>query len=169
MRASPVFQRMFANPMTEKASGKVEIEDTNPEEFGDFLKAISSKQELPNRKFNEHFRMLNQIHFSASNVFALLILADRYDCKLLRGLCEKHLMNCVEIPFIHRLKCANSYELNKLKVIFEVKLTKQVRSVFFYSTVFKKNICVSLVIDIICFRQITETSFRVESDFLIFF
>jgi hypothetical protein len=49
IRASPVFQRMFANDMTEKASGTVEIKDTNPTEFGDFLKAISPKQEHPNR------------------------------------------------------------------------------------------------------------------------
>jgi hypothetical protein len=49
IRASPVFQRMFANEMTEKETGKVEIKDTNPEEFGDFLKAISPKQQHPNR------------------------------------------------------------------------------------------------------------------------
>jgi hypothetical protein len=55
MLASPVFQRMFANPMTEKATGKVEIKDTNPEEFGHFLKAISPKQELPNRQFIKCF------------------------------------------------------------------------------------------------------------------
>jgi hypothetical protein len=54
MRASPVFNRMFANEMTERATGKVEkIKDTNPEEFGDFLKAISPKQENPNRVFYE--------------------------------------------------------------------------------------------------------------------
>jgi hypothetical protein len=52
-QASKVFQRMFANEMTEKSSGKVVIEDTNVAEFGDFLKAISPKQELPNRKFYE--------------------------------------------------------------------------------------------------------------------
>jgi hypothetical protein len=50
LNASPVFQRMFANEMTEKTTGKVNIKDTNPEEFGDFLKAISPKQEHPNRK-----------------------------------------------------------------------------------------------------------------------
>jgi hypothetical protein len=50
MRVSAVFERMFANEMTEKATGKVEIEDTNPEEFGEFLKAISPKQERPNRE-----------------------------------------------------------------------------------------------------------------------
>jgi hypothetical protein len=50
LRSSPVFHRMFANEMTEKATGKVEIEDTNPEEFGEFLKAISPKQEHPTRK-----------------------------------------------------------------------------------------------------------------------
>jgi hypothetical protein len=42
---------MLASEMTEKSTGKVEIEDTNAEEFGDFLKAISPKQELPNREF----------------------------------------------------------------------------------------------------------------------
>jgi hypothetical protein len=41
---------MFTAEMTEKATGEVKIEDTNAEEFGDFLKAISPKQEHPNRK-----------------------------------------------------------------------------------------------------------------------
>jgi hypothetical protein len=41
---------MFAYEMTEKTTRKVDIKDTNPEEFGDFLKAISQKQENPNRK-----------------------------------------------------------------------------------------------------------------------
>jgi hypothetical protein len=50
MFASPVFKRMFANGMTEKSSGKLVIEDTNPEEFSDFLKAISPKQEHPTRE-----------------------------------------------------------------------------------------------------------------------
>jgi hypothetical protein len=49
MRASDVFHRMFTAEMTEKATGEVKIEDTNAEEFGDFLKAISPKQEHPNR------------------------------------------------------------------------------------------------------------------------
>jgi hypothetical protein len=57
IRASPVFQRMFANEMTEKASGKVEIKDTNPEEFGDFLKAISPRQEHPNRGFHGDYHI----------------------------------------------------------------------------------------------------------------
>src|SRR4051794_14745686 len=50
IRASPVFQRMFANDMTENSTGTVKIEDTNAEEFGAFLKAISPKQEHPTRK-----------------------------------------------------------------------------------------------------------------------
>jgi hypothetical protein len=41
---------MFTHEMTEKKTGKVVIEDTNPEEFGDFLKAISPKQEHPTRR-----------------------------------------------------------------------------------------------------------------------
>jgi hypothetical protein len=49
MQASPVFHRMFTAEMTEKATGEVKIEDTNADEFGDFLKAISPKQEHPNR------------------------------------------------------------------------------------------------------------------------
>jgi hypothetical protein len=55
MFASPVFQRMLTHEMTEKKTGKVEIKDTNPEEFGDFLKAISPKQEHPNRGFHGNF------------------------------------------------------------------------------------------------------------------
>jgi hypothetical protein len=61
MRASPVFQRMFASEMTEKALGKVVIEDTNPEEFGDFLKAISPKQEHPAREL-----FSNEIHIGTT-------------------------------------------------------------------------------------------------------
>jgi hypothetical protein len=49
MQASPVFQRMFTAEMTEKKTGEVKMEETNAEEFGDFLKAISAKQEYPNR------------------------------------------------------------------------------------------------------------------------
>jgi hypothetical protein len=52
MQASPFFHRMLTAEMTEKATGEVNIEDTgtNAEEFGDFLKAISPKQEHPNRE-----------------------------------------------------------------------------------------------------------------------
>jgi hypothetical protein len=52
-------------------------------------------------------------------VFALVKLADRYDCQTLRDRCELHLMDCVEIPFIHRLTCANFYGLDKLKVFLK--------------------------------------------------
>jgi hypothetical protein len=51
VNASPVFHRMFTAEMTEKATGEVKIKDTTAEEFGDFLKAISPKQEHPNRQF----------------------------------------------------------------------------------------------------------------------
>jgi hypothetical protein len=51
IRASPVFKRMFTVEMKEKSTGKVDdIKDTNPEEFGEFLKAISPKQKRPNRE-----------------------------------------------------------------------------------------------------------------------
>jgi hypothetical protein len=46
-RASPVFRRMFTVEMKEKATGKVEeIPDSNPQEFGDFLKAISPDRNI---------------------------------------------------------------------------------------------------------------------------
>jgi hypothetical protein len=51
IQSSAVFHRMFTSEMTEKATGEVKIEDTNAQEFGDFLKAISPKQEHPNRQF----------------------------------------------------------------------------------------------------------------------
>jgi hypothetical protein len=38
--------------------GKVDIKDTTPEELGDFLRAISPKQELPNRGFYGDFHVL---------------------------------------------------------------------------------------------------------------
>jgi hypothetical protein len=50
MRASDVFHRMFTAEMKEEATGEVKIADTTVEEFGDFLKAISPKQEPPNRE-----------------------------------------------------------------------------------------------------------------------
>jgi hypothetical protein len=49
MDASAFFNRMFTAEMTETTTGEVKIKDTNAEEFGDFLKAISPKQEYPNR------------------------------------------------------------------------------------------------------------------------
>jgi hypothetical protein len=57
MQASAVFHRMFTAEMTEKATGEVKIKETTAEEFGDFLKAISPKQEHPNREiycYNRH-------------------------------------------------------------------------------------------------------------------
>jgi hypothetical protein len=100
--------------MTEKSTGKVDIKDTNPDEFGDFLKAISPKQEHPNREF---YCNLSYIHnFTASNVIDLLKLADRYEVNTLRDRCETHLMNCIDIPLAHLLNCANFYRLKKLKV-----------------------------------------------------
>jgi hypothetical protein len=50
VRASAVFHGMFTAEMTEKATGEVKIKETTAEEFGDFLKAISPKQEHPNRE-----------------------------------------------------------------------------------------------------------------------
>jgi hypothetical protein len=49
-------------------------------------------------------------------VFALLKLAHLYQFESLVDRCEEHLTNCIEIPLIHRLTCANFYGLNKLKV-----------------------------------------------------
>jgi hypothetical protein len=110
---------MFTHEMTEKTSGKVEIKDTTPKEFGDFLKTISPKPEHPTRtlyRWNKFLFYINQI--TASNVFALLKLADRYDCKSLRNTCEEHLLNCVEVPMVKLLACAKDYGLDKLKVLF---------------------------------------------------
>jgi hypothetical protein len=52
IRASPVFKQMFTGEMKEKNVGKVD-KGTNPKAFGDFLKAISPKQEHPTRQFYE--------------------------------------------------------------------------------------------------------------------
>jgi hypothetical protein len=62
MFASLVFRRMFIDEMTEKTTGKVDIKDTNPEEFGDFLKAISPKQEHPNREFNVEIKCSSYLY-----------------------------------------------------------------------------------------------------------
>jgi hypothetical protein len=124
VQASPVFQRMFANEMTEKASGKVVIEDTNAEEFGDFLKAISPKQEHPNRQFINVNSPKFNYEISATNVFALIKLAHLYQFQSLLDRCELHLMNCVEIPLIHLFTCANFYGLKKLKVFLIYKKYK---------------------------------------------
>jgi hypothetical protein len=52
MSASPVFERIFASDMAERAMGRVEnIKEAIPSEFCFFLRAISPKQELPNREF----------------------------------------------------------------------------------------------------------------------
>jgi hypothetical protein len=121
MRSTPVFQRMFASEMTEKATGKVQIEDTTPEEFGDFLKAISPKQEHPNREFNDgikcSYNSIIHIHtFPASNVLDLLKLSDRYHVQSLRDRCEAHLVNCIEIPLEELLTSVELYGLKNLMV-----------------------------------------------------
>jgi hypothetical protein len=54
--------------------------------------------------------------FAASNVLALLKLADRYECQSLIDRCEAHLINCVEIPVAERINIADSYGLKDLKV-----------------------------------------------------
>jgi hypothetical protein len=46
----------------------------------------------------------------------LLKLADRYQIQSLRDRCEAHLVNCVELPLLELLTCANLYGLEKLKV-----------------------------------------------------
>jgi hypothetical protein len=82
-------------------------------------------QEHPNRKI---FWMTLSIwitaKFSASNVMDLLKLADRYQIKSLRDRCETHLMNCVDIPLVNLLTCADFYGLNKLKVFFLIRCRK---------------------------------------------
>jgi hypothetical protein len=61
--------------------------------------------------------MLINLHkFSASNVLALLKLADRYQCQLLRDRCEAHLVNCIEIPLEDLLTTVELYGLKNLMV-----------------------------------------------------
>jgi hypothetical protein len=75
--------------------------------------------------------------FAASNVRALLKLADRYECQLLIDRCEAHLMNCIEIPLVERINCANLYRLNGLKVSFFFKLQKVYWLI--HAKIFKKD------------------------------
>jgi hypothetical protein len=49
-------------------------------------------------------------------VLALVKLAHIYECQTLLDRCEKHLMNCVEIPMMELLYWADLYGLNKLQV-----------------------------------------------------
>ena len=61
----------------------------------------------------------NKNNVSASNVVALAELADRFNVPSLLEVCEKHLINCVEIRFIERLIFAHQHAgLNGLKVYF---------------------------------------------------
>jgi hypothetical protein len=58
--------------------------------------------------------MVFKLISSASNVLSLLKLAHLYECQSLLDRCEKHLMNCIEIPLLELLTCADLYGLNKL-------------------------------------------------------
>lgn len=58
-QVSPVFRAMLTDEMREKADRKVEIKETDPEEFRCFLEAISLDQTiLPNRQFGDFEQFL---------------------------------------------------------------------------------------------------------------
>ncbi|KAL3070215.1 hypothetical protein niasHS_016566 [Heterodera schachtii] len=102
---SPVIDRMLSAEMREKQQRSVTLNELgiDMEQFLDFLLHISPNvlQEiiLPNPK----------------NVFTLLKLADFFQIDWLKSRCEAHLINCVEIPLIDRVKLIEKYQLNNLK------------------------------------------------------
>ncbi|KAL3068217.1 hypothetical protein niasHS_016849 [Heterodera schachtii] len=71
------------------------------DQFMEFLEAIS----LLNGPFLPN----------PTNVVMLLELADYFQVTALKSRCEKHLINCVEIPLIDRFLLIDRYGLNNFK------------------------------------------------------
>ena len=55
--------------------------------------------------------------YSASNVFQIVELAERFQIAFVHEICERHLGNCIELKLIDRFLLAHKYRLAGLKVV----------------------------------------------------
>ncbi|KAL3094966.1 hypothetical protein niasHS_006317 [Heterodera schachtii] len=103
---SPVISRMLSVEMKEKQQRMITLDELGVEmdQFMEFLETITylNRPFLPNPK----------------NVVMLLKLADYFQVTALKSCCEKHLINCVEIPLIDRFLLIDRYGLDNLKNYF---------------------------------------------------
>ncbi|KAL3089091.1 hypothetical protein niasHT_023555 [Heterodera trifolii] len=103
---SPVISRMLSVEMKEKQQRMITLDElgVDMDQFMEFLEAITylNGPFLPNPK----------------NVLVLLKLADFFQVNALKSCCEKHLINCVEIPLIDRFLLIERFGLNNLKYYF---------------------------------------------------
>uniref|UniRef100_A0A183CN57 BTB domain-containing protein n=1 Tax=Globodera pallida TaxID=36090 RepID=A0A183CN57_GLOPA len=108
MSVSPVVKRMLSVEMKEKQQRTLNLDghDITMEQFMQFLESIS-----PNA-------LHAQILPNPTNVLYLLKLADYFQIDWLKGRCDAHLINCVEIPLIERFLLIERYRLNYLKNFF---------------------------------------------------
>ncbi|KAL3095769.1 hypothetical protein niasHT_024065 [Heterodera trifolii] len=105
MSLSPVINRMLRVEMKEKQQRALTLDElgVDMELFTEFLMHISPKA------------VHEPILPGPKNVLLLLKLADYFQMDLLKLRCEKHLVNCVEIPLIDRFLLTKQYGLTILK------------------------------------------------------
>ncbi|KAL3071477.1 hypothetical protein niasHS_009251 [Heterodera schachtii] len=108
MSLSPVINRMLRVEMKEKQQRALTLDElgVDMELFTEFLIHISPKA------------VHEPILPGPKNVLLLLKLADYFQMDLLKLRCEKHLINCVEIPLIDRFLLTKQYGLTILKNYF---------------------------------------------------
>ncbi|KAL3094964.1 hypothetical protein niasHS_006315 [Heterodera schachtii] len=106
MSVSPVISRMLSVEMKEKQQRMITLDElgVDMDQFMEFLEAITylNGPFLPN----------------PTNVVMLLELADYFQVTALKSCCEKHLINCVEIPLIDRFLLIDRYGLDNFKNYF---------------------------------------------------
>ncbi|KAL3088467.1 hypothetical protein niasHS_009918 [Heterodera schachtii] len=108
MSLSPMINRMLSVEMKEKQQRTLTLDElgVDMELFTEFLMHIS-----PNA-------LHGPILPGPKNVLLLLKLADYFQVDWLKSRCEKHLINCVEIPLIDRFLLTKQYRLTILKNYF---------------------------------------------------
>uniref|UniRef100_A0A914GVR0 BTB domain-containing protein n=1 Tax=Globodera rostochiensis TaxID=31243 RepID=A0A914GVR0_GLORO len=108
MCVSPFFYAMINRDMKEKQQGSVNLSATfgTMEQFLHFMDYISP----------------NAVHGSycpnPKTVIDLLVLAEQYQIEWLKRRCDEHLVNCVELQLVERLRFADIFHLPKLKGFF---------------------------------------------------
>ncbi|KAL3094962.1 hypothetical protein niasHS_006313 [Heterodera schachtii] len=103
MSVSPVISRMLSVEMKEKQQRMITLDElgVDMDQFIEFLEAICGHF-LPDPK----------------NVLMLLKLADYFQVTALKSCCEKHLINCLEIPLIDRFLLIERFGLDNLENYF---------------------------------------------------
>uniref|UniRef100_A0A914GUY7 BTB domain-containing protein n=1 Tax=Globodera rostochiensis TaxID=31243 RepID=A0A914GUY7_GLORO len=114
---SPVVKRMLSVEMKEKQQRTHNLDghDITMEQFMQFLETVNDFQH-------------------ATNVLALLKLADYFQIDWLKERCEALLINSVEIPLLKRFFLIESYRLDNLKANHQQLLSSISKDFWFDST-----------------------------------